>query len=417
MYIEAPIKLSREDFILLMEETNRHRICWMYHDVLSDQQIARLFTRLARIEEEEDWQEQTVMAWVAPCRQENSYYLLFKWYSDFYDPPERIELFLVHRQPGTGGEPVLRLVEMAFTAQLNERGLNWYRNLWGMVSDNVSWFFGEEDFEENAMRHILQKVASHRGEEMEVFEWYYRRRSDGELSLQCRTLEAYFRCIGVVMEMVHSTLEARGEPAGDDPYTQMLWGILERMSAVVELNQVSSYALSFSKMADGFFRQPVRAPVISRNARQQLISQTERGDIRWLRLRDWESQDTLRELYFQCNPLGLWDVFQPWRGEMFFTVLRRSVAVEAHRGVYVLTRFADQRGGYVTDLFWLENTMGCVAHLCGGELLEELLDSVRDSYVQEKELPDSKEERTITGIYHDLREIYEAVEDKKRRRQ
>lgn len=29
------------------------------------------------------------MAWVAAGYQEDSFYLLFKWYEDFYDPPQR----------------------------------------------------------------------------------------------------------------------------------------------------------------------------------------------------------------------------------------------------------------------------------------------------------------------------------------
>ena len=175
MYVEEPIKFNREEFTLLIEDTDRHRICWMYHDVLSDQQIALLFTRLVG-EEQEDRENQTVMAWVAPCQQENSCYLLFKWYNDFYDPPARIDLYLLRRQGSNSGELIVQPIQMVFANRLTEKGKVWYRNLWGKVSENVSWFFGEADFEEEAMLHILQQVTSRRGHEMELFEQYYSKR-------------------------------------------------------------------------------------------------------------------------------------------------------------------------------------------------------------------------------------------------
>lgn len=415
MYVEDPIKLNREEFTLLMEDTDRHRICWMFHDVLSDQQIARLFSRLGRTVDE-NGENQTVMAWVAPCQKENCQYLLFKWYDDFYDPPERIELFILSRQPGNGGEPIIQPVQMGFSHQLGERGANWYRNMWGLVSDNAGWFFGEADFEEEAMIHILQQVTSSRGQEMEVFEWYYHHRSDGELSLQCRAIEAYFRSIQIVDEVIRSILEDPDAYRISDASAQVLNDILDRMASEVDVNRVGNYAFSFARMADGFFRQPLRSPELNRNAVRQLGTLTERGEIHWTHLRENVSHDILRELYFQCNPPGMWDVFQPWRTETYFTVLRRSAGVELHRGVYLLTKFVDQHGRYITELFWLENTTTCVAHLCGGEFFGDLAAMISNGYVREAELSEL-DEISVDHIYHILKDVDEEANEKKRRRQ
>ena len=35
MYFDDPIYLDRSSFEDLMVDTDQHRICWMYHDILS----------------------------------------------------------------------------------------------------------------------------------------------------------------------------------------------------------------------------------------------------------------------------------------------------------------------------------------------------------------------------------------------
>ena len=415
MYVEDSIKLSREDFVLLIEDTDRHRICWAYHDILSDPKIALLFARLAR-EEIGDRENQTVMTWVAHCQQENSYYLLFKWYKNFYDPPENIDLYVLHRRGSDTGGLVVQPVQMTFASRLSEKGRTWYRNLWGKVSENVSWFFGEADFEGDGLLHFFQYVLSCRGKEQETFERRYEDRSDGELSVQCRAVEAYFRSIQAVDEVIHATIEEMGRDKPKPDLLRTLRGILERISTMVDLSRMDEYAIGFSRMSDNFFRQPVYAPALDKSSGRQFKSLTERKEIFWMNLREWQGHDVLRALYFQCNPRAAWDVFQPWRGEVYFTVLRRSAGRELHRGVYLLTRFIDQRGRYMTDLFWLENTSACVAHLCSGEFLPDLLDTLRNSYVRQADLPQTDESMTVERIYRQLKSVYYEVGEKRWRR-
>lgn len=86
MYFDDPIYLDRSSFEDLMVDTDQHRICWMYHDILSHPRIAWMFDKYAGkgTPIREAW---TTMAWVAAGHQEDSFYLLFKWYEDFFDPP------------------------------------------------------------------------------------------------------------------------------------------------------------------------------------------------------------------------------------------------------------------------------------------------------------------------------------------
>lgn len=404
MYVEEPIKLNREDFNLLMEDTDLHRICWMYHDILSDQQIALLFSRLTGKKEERE--HRAVMAWVAPCQQKNSYYLLFKWYDNFYDPPKRIDLYLLNGEESGEEELVLYPVQMTFANRMTEKEENWYRNLWGKVSDNAEWFFGETDFEEDALSSVLRQLMTRRGQEMELFEKYYYRRSDGELCIQCRAIATYFRSIQAVVDLIHIALEDGGRKQSN---SLDLKGVLEKMSAVTDLSRMGEYADSFSGMSEGFFHRPIYAPDLSREDGDELMALTEEGQIRWMHLKKWLSQGVWRELYFRCDPTGAGDVFQSWKGEVYFTVLDRSMGQKLHRGIYILTQFVDQNGQTVTMLLWMENTMGCVAHLCGGEFFDELLAEVQNGYVREADIPEIKDSLDIDRIYHQLKTAhYEA---------
>ena len=80
MYFDDPIYLDRSSFEDLMVDTDQHRICWMYHDILSHPRIAWMFDKYAGkgTPIREAW---TTMAWVAAGHQEDSFYLLFKWLS------------------------------------------------------------------------------------------------------------------------------------------------------------------------------------------------------------------------------------------------------------------------------------------------------------------------------------------------
>ena len=47
MCFDDPIYLDRGSFEDLMVDTDQHRICWMYHDILSHLRIAWLFDKYA----------------------------------------------------------------------------------------------------------------------------------------------------------------------------------------------------------------------------------------------------------------------------------------------------------------------------------------------------------------------------------
>ncbi len=47
MCFDDPIYLDRGSFEDLMVDTDQHRICWMYHDILSHPRIAWLFDKYA----------------------------------------------------------------------------------------------------------------------------------------------------------------------------------------------------------------------------------------------------------------------------------------------------------------------------------------------------------------------------------
>ena len=121
MCFDDPIYLDRGSFEDLMVDTDQHRICWMYHDILSHPRIAWLFDKYAGkgTPIREAW---TTMAWVAAGYQEDSFYLLFKWYEDFYDPPQRSDLYFVERE-GPDGEIRVRFLNRDFQNKLERREL------------------------------------------------------------------------------------------------------------------------------------------------------------------------------------------------------------------------------------------------------------------------------------------------------
>ena len=117
MCFDDPIYLDHESFDDLVEDTEQCRICWMYHDILSDIKIAGMFARYAG-SGAPTGEARTAVAWVAAGREENSFYLLFKWYDDFCSPPERVDLYYVEREQGPDGEVRVRQLNLDFQNQL-----------------------------------------------------------------------------------------------------------------------------------------------------------------------------------------------------------------------------------------------------------------------------------------------------------
>ena len=165
MCFDDPIYLDRGSFEDLMVDTDQHRICWMYHDILSHPRIAWLFDKYAGkgTPIREAW---TTMAWVAAGYQEDSFYLLFKWYEDFYDPPQRSDLYFVERE-GPDGEIRVRFLNRDFQNKLERRELAWCESFPVRVSQNASYFFGDSKFDANPVGRILQLLGRNAGRELE----------------------------------------------------------------------------------------------------------------------------------------------------------------------------------------------------------------------------------------------------------
>ena len=168
MCFDDPIYLDRGSFEDLMVDTDQHRICWMYHDILSHPRIAWLFDKYAGkgTPIREAW---TTMAWVAAGYQEDSFYLLFKWYEDFYDPPQRSDLYFVERE-GPDGEIRVRFLNRDFQNKLERRELAWCESFPVRVSQNASYFFGDSKFDANPVGRILQLLGRNAGRELECFD-------------------------------------------------------------------------------------------------------------------------------------------------------------------------------------------------------------------------------------------------------
>ena len=197
MSFDDPIYLDRTSLELLMDDTDQHRICWMYHDVLSDPKIAWMFDKYAGkgTPIRDGW---TTMAWVAAAQQEDSFYLLFKWYADFYGPPQRGDLYLVERDQGPDGELRVRYLNMDFQHKLGPQGRAWCASFLGRVSQNASGFFGETDFESNVVGKLIRVLEINPGRELEAFDRYLKARDDLSKGQQCATISAYFQVLYVM---------------------------------------------------------------------------------------------------------------------------------------------------------------------------------------------------------------------------
>lgn len=355
----------------------------MYHDILSDPMIAWMFDKYAGkgTPTHEAW---TTMAWVASAQQEDSFYLLFKWYADFYGPPQRGDLYFIERDQGMDGEIRVRSLNMDFQHKLGPQGRAWCNSLWNRVSRNASSFFGESDFESNVITRMLRVLEVNPGRELEAFDRYLGPVSDGMKGQQCATLSAYFRGIQAVEEIIYNIVVTDGgENTVHHMHAGELLEILNRLSDGSDGQQTTRLAGVFQDLAEGFLPPPIQAPLLSRTTGRNILAQSQQNQIRWLRLGGTSGRRLLRELYWRVAPDRVWDVFYRWQGEVFFTVVRRSAVRGMPRGVFLLTRFEDQTGMDVTDLFWLENRCGGVIHLCEGEFFDELLDALLDGSVRE----------------------------------
>ena len=387
MCFDDPIYLDKESFAALMSDTEQHRICWMYHDVLSDPKIAWMFDRYAGkgTPIQRKW---TTMAWVAAGRQENSFYLLFKWYADFYGPPQRGDLYFIEREQGPDGEVRARFLNMDFQNKLDARGQAWCQSFWRKVSMNATSFFGETDFESNVVSRLLRHLEANPGREMETFDWYLRGRNDGEKFLQCATIAAYFRSIQAIEEIIYKIVVTDGgENDVHHMHTRELVEILNRIADTPIIERRRELGEDFQALAEQFLDEPVRAPFLGRGVGRILLDRMETDEIRWCHLSGLGARRLLRELYFLCDCRRVWDVFHRWQGEVFFTVIQRPKYRGIRRGVYLMARFEDQTGADVTNLFLLENVSSGVAHLCEGEFFDDLMDRLLMSVDREVSLP------------------------------
>lgn len=410
MCFDDPIYLDRGSFEDLMVDTDQHRICWMYHDILSHPRIAWMFDKYAGkgTPIREAW---TTMAWVAAGYQEDSFYLLFKWYEDFCDPPQRIDLYYLQREDGPDSEVRVRFLNRDFQAKLDRAGQDWCATFPSRVSRNASHFFGETSFDSNPVGRLLQLLDANPGRELECFDWHFGRRSDGEKALLCATVSAYFRSVQAIREILYSLVASDGQAAeGRRPmHTSDLLALLTPLSAGVEEERLPELGARFQALADGFFGETNRAPYLGRGAGRVIMDMTETGELPWLRLGLSSGRRLVRELYGRCAPRLMWDVFFRWRGEVYYTVLRRPLARELQRGIYLLCRFEDPTGLDVTSLFWLENLSVGVAHLCQGDFLEDLFDLLLSHYVRETALPPVRPlgEGMASGYVYLLKEIFD----------
>ena len=383
MSFDDPIFLDRSSLELLMDDTDQHRICWMYHDVLSDPKIAWMFDKYAGkgTPAREAW---TTMAWVAAARQEESFYLLFKWYADFYGPPQRSDLYLVEREQGPDGELRVRSLNLDFQQKLGPQGQAWAGSLWGRIGRNAVSFFGETEFESNVVDRLIRVLDMNPGQELEAFDRYLGAWSDLSKGQQCATISAYFLGIQAVEEIIyHIVITDGGENAVHHMHTDELLEIISRLSDGTRGQRTGQLAATFRGLSRSFLTPLIQAPLLGRGTGRNIMARTQEGLLRWFRLTGSSGRRLLRELYWRVDPGQAWDVFHRWQGEVLFTVARRSVVRGMPRGVYILARFEDQTGLDVTDLFWLENMAGGVIHLCEGEFFDELMDQLLDGAVPE----------------------------------
>ena len=305
----------------------------------------------------------------------------------------------------------VRFLNRGFQNKLDRRELAWCESFPVRVSQNASYFFGDSKFDANPVGRILQLLGRNAGRELECFDWYFGRRSDGEKSRLCATIAAYFRSVQAIREILFSLVASDGKTPEGSRHMRAddLLEILKPVSAQIDEERLPALGRLFQDLADGFFDEPSRAPYLSRGAGRALTDRTETGELRWLRLGRQSGRRLLRELYSRCAPRSVWDVFHRWQGEVYYTVLRRPLSQDLPRGVYLLSRFEDQTGLDVTGLFWLENVTVGVAHLCKGEFFEELLDLLLSRPTREAALPAARprEETMVSGYSYLLQEAFE----------
>ena len=411
MCFDDPIFLDQIAFDDLISDTEQHRICWMHHDILSDTKIARMFDQYGGSADAhlEGW---TTMAWVAPGRQAGCFYLLFKWYADFYGPPQRGDLY--YMETGRRGDPEVRVrkVEIPFLQELGRQGQTLYQSFLSKVSENAVDFFGESDFQLSQISRILTILDENPGQELEAFDWHFDRETDSEKSVHCAAIAAYFATVQAVEEIVYRVVETDGRAyAVHHMHTGDFLTILNFIDSVIDTRRLPELISIFRELADSFCGEPIQSPYLGMNVGRSLKNLTELGRIRWLRIEGQGRQKLLRELYCRRAPGLAWEVFHRWQGDLYFTVIQSSPIRGLDRGVYLLSRFEDRRGMDVTDLFWLENIAGGVVHRCGGEFFEELLDMLIREPTRGIVLHGGRRRSAdLLATYHDLlKEAYSKV--------
>ena len=385
MPFDDPIYLDRDSFEELMVDTDEHRLCWMYHDLLSRPRIAWLLDECAGkgTDVQETWAS---MAWVAAGHQPGSFYLLFKWYEDSWGPPQRSDLYYVERDDA-GGDLRLRALDQSFREKLDHRELAWCDSFPARVSRNAAYFFGDQDFWVSQMETLLQVAQSSPGRELAAFDHYFGRRPDGEKAMLGGTMAAYFRGVEAIRSLLFGLLERSGDRGVGRLSAGALLATLRLLTDEVDARMLPDLTDFFALLAQRFYDGPSLSAYLTRQAGRVLQDRSESGELRWLRLNNQAARMLLRELYCRCAPNLAWDVFHRWNGALYFTALRQPLDGELPRGVCVLARFEDQAGREVTSLFWLENVTGGTARLCEGEFLEDLLDQLLDSYIPSIDLP------------------------------
>lgn len=370
MYFDDPITLDYDAFVDLMADTEQRRLCWMYHEALSDRRIAGLFADQGGAGRP-DRRAETAMAWVAAGRRENSLYLLFKWYADFCGPPARGDLYYIRREQGPDRPLRIHPVRMNALLSLGRQGQAMCQDLWHRIGENAIEAFGETEFETTAIQKLLTLLDGNPGRELPVFDWYLGRGSDGQKAAQCATIAAYFQAVQTVRDLLYETL-VDGEEADWD--TRSLLSALRRLTGELDEKRLSELTAIFQDLADQFCWEPLRGPSLSSAAGRTLLNRTTQGDLLWVRLQGQGKRRLLRELYCRCAPRQVREAFQPWPEALYFTVVRPATLRELPRGVYLACLRTEAYGRKGCDLFWLEHVDGGSVHLCAGDWLGELPD-------------------------------------------
>ena len=112
-----------------------------------------------------------------------------------------------------------------------------------------------------------------------MFDWHFGRRSDGEKSLLCTTISAYFRSVQAIREILYGLVDSDGRAAeGRRPmHTSDLLDLLTPLSVGVEEARLPELGTLFQELADGFFDEPNRAPYLGRTSGRLLMDMTETG--------------------------------------------------------------------------------------------------------------------------------------------